>query len=46
MIGACGTHFKDERCIEFWSEKKPEVRRPLGITRRRWEDNTKWIVGK
>jgi len=25
---------------------KPDGKRPLGRSRRRWEDNIKWILGK
>ena len=31
---------RGEACTEYW-EGKPQGKRPLGIPRRRWEDNVK-----
>ena len=38
MGGACGTYGGRERCAQDFGGK-PEVKRPLGRPRRRWEDN-------
>jgi hypothetical protein len=35
--GTCGTHGGEEKCLQGKSEEK----RPLGRSRRRWEDNIK-----
>jgi hypothetical protein len=40
--GACSTYGGGERCIQDFGG--PEVRRPLGRPRRRWEDNIKMDV--
>jgi len=46
---ACGTYGGDTNCLQFRWEKT-DGKRPLGITRSRWEDNSKmglrkWDVG-
>jgi hypothetical protein len=40
MGGACGTHGGGEGCIQHFGWEA-EGRRPLGRSRRRWEDNIK-----
>jgi hypothetical protein len=40
MVGACSTHEGDEEGIKMLVGK-PEGKRPLGIPKRRWEDNIK-----
>jgi hypothetical protein len=41
MGGACGARVGGEGCIQPYNilVGRPEGRRPLGRTRRRWEDN-------
>ena len=38
MDGACSTYGGEERLYRVLVEK-PEIKRPLGRPRRRWEDN-------
>jgi hypothetical protein len=40
MGGACSTH-GDVRCVYRILVGRPEGKRPLGRSRRRWEDNIK-----
>jgi hypothetical protein len=40
MAEECSTHERDEKCI-LYLVGKSEGKRPLGRTRRRWEDNIK-----
>ena len=40
MGGTCGTYLGRERCAQGFGGE-PEVRRPLGRPRCRWEDNIK-----
>jgi hypothetical protein len=40
MGGTCGTHRRQERCIQDLMGR-PEGKRPLRGPRRRWEDNNK-----
>jgi hypothetical protein len=36
---SCDMHGKKrEKCTRFWWESPPEGKRPLGRSRRRWED--------
>jgi hypothetical protein len=37
--GVGNKNWRDEKCIRSFSSKKPEVKKPLGRPRRRWEDN-------
>jgi hypothetical protein len=39
MNRACNTHGMEEECMHNFGEKKGK--RPLGRSRRRWEDNIK-----
>ena len=41
MGRACGTYGGSERCAQDFGGGKPDGKRPLGRTRRRWEDNIK-----
>ena len=41
MGGACGTYGGRERCAQGFRGWGPEGKRPLGRSRRRWEDNIK-----
>jgi hypothetical protein len=36
MGGACGTYGRQERCIQIFGGS-PDVKKPLGRTRRRWD---------
>jgi hypothetical protein len=45
MGGACSTYGEDERCIKVFVGR-PEGKRPLGISRCRWEDNIKMDIQK
>jgi hypothetical protein len=38
MSEECSTHRRDEKCIQNFVGK-PEVKRPFGKPRSRWEDN-------
>jgi hypothetical protein len=40
MGRTCSTYEEEERCIRVFV-RKPEGKRPLGRTTRRWEDNIK-----
>jgi hypothetical protein len=44
MGWACGTHGRDEKCIQILIGKS-EGKRPLGRPKRRWEDNIRMDVG-
>jgi hypothetical protein len=38
MGGACSTYGKDKKCIQNLC-RKPERKKPVGYSWRRWEDN-------
>ena len=40
MSGACSAHGTEERCVQGF-DGEPDGKKPLGRTRRRWEDNIK-----
>jgi len=40
MVGACSTHGRDEKFIQYFVGKR-EGKRPRGRLRRTWEDNIK-----
>jgi hypothetical protein len=42
MGGECSTHQWEERCIKKTMVGKPEGKRPLGRSKRRWQE-TGWI---
>jgi hypothetical protein len=46
MGGACSTYGGEGRCIYRVLVGKPEVKRPLGRNRRKWEDNIKMDLQK
>jgi len=47
MGGTCSNHGGDEKCIRFFFfTGKPERKTPLGRPRRRWERNSRLILGK
>ena len=39
--GTCRTYGREERCVYRVLVGKPEGKKPLGRSRRRWEDNIK-----
>jgi hypothetical protein len=41
----CGTHGRDENCIQNFC-RKPEGKRQLGRRRRKWEIILDWILGQ
>jgi hypothetical protein len=43
MGKACGVHWREAECIKDF-DGKSRGRRPLGRTRRRWEDNVKIVL--
>jgi hypothetical protein len=45
MGGTRSTRGRDEKCIQYFGWKT-EGKRPLGRSRRRWEDNITMILGK
>jgi hypothetical protein len=43
MGEACSTHGIDEKCVQHFG-RKPEGKRPLKRTRRKWEDNIRMYL--
>jgi len=43
MGEACGTHGGEQRCMQDFGGK-PEAKRPLGITSRRWKNKFSVVV--
>jgi len=41
MGGACSTHGRDKKCIQYILVGKPEGKRPLKRPRNIWKDNIK-----
>jgi hypothetical protein len=46
MGGTCGTHGGGVRCLYRVLVGRPEGKKPLGRSRRRWEDNITMELGE